>query len=244
MEPPPRSPTAQGLALSEWARCSKIRRRCANEKTVASREKPGKCFHYLPVVPHSKLSTFFISQGARREATRVSGGAPSLHRGDALASHHVSHRGEGMRLPACVSDGLPPAARRRALRPPPPPSPAPRLHGSTAHVPSLSAKRKNESKRNTRCVRHCVPPAAASRSPHRWVCVHLGVHTGASCINLEQRAANEAAFRFPDEAGWQPAGEAVQKNDAGTGCRDTALPVDVRPSARRRRNPPNHLRAC
>ena len=42
------------------------------------------------------------------------------------------------------------------------------------------------------------PPAA------RRVVIHFGVASSATCIRLEDRAFNEADFRVPDEAGWQP----------------------------------------
>ncbi len=32
----------------------------------------------------------------------------------------------------------------------------------------------------------------------------MGVDVGGCCFKLEQAAANEASFRVPDQAGWQP----------------------------------------
>jgi hypothetical protein len=73
-----------------------------------------------------------------------------------------------------------------------------------------------------------LDPACASVAPPPVVCVvHLGVHSGASCFHLERCAWNDASFRYPDEAGWQPQGEAVVSCEALGRCRATRLPVDA-----------------
>jgi pyroglutamyl-peptidase len=86
-----------------------------------------------------------------------------------------------------------------------------------------------------------TPPAAAAAAsaaaaavvvtaldPQPVVCVvHLGVHSCATCFHLERCAWNDASFRCPDEAGWQPHGEAVVSADPLGSCRATHLPVDA-----------------
>ena len=72
------------------------------------------------------------------------------------------------------------------------------------------------------------PASASAPSAHRWVCLHLGVHITAERIQLERRAANDASFRFPDEAGWQPQGLAVDAARDADAPLLTPLPVEAR----------------
>jgi pyroglutamyl-peptidase len=73
----------------------------------------------------------------------------------------------------------------------------------------------------------CKPPQAllASMLPSATVCLHLGVHSTCTQPLLELCAWNEASFRCPDEAGWQPQGESVDTGDSFGLCRHTSLPV-------------------
>jgi len=53
----------------------------------------------------------------------------------------------------------------------------------------------------------------------------LGVDEKSSQIKLENRACNEAKFRIPDQAGWQPDGIAIDRQKDCTFVRKTKLPV-------------------
>lgn len=67
--------------------------------------------------------------------------------------------------------------------------------------------------------------SAAGKQP--VVLLHLGVDNQRNCLNLELQAFNNATFRCPDEAGWQPSGLVIEQGQ-GLGLssvRSTALPV-------------------
>ncbi|WIA13414.1 hypothetical protein OEZ85_006994 [Tetradesmus obliquus] len=67
--------------------------------------------------------------------------------------------------------------------------------------------------------------SAAGKQP--VVLLHLGVDNQRICLNLELQAFNNATFRCPDEAGWQPSGLVIEQGQ-GLGLssvRSTALPV-------------------
>jgi pyrrolidone-carboxylate peptidase len=53
----------------------------------------------------------------------------------------------------------------------------------------------------------------------------LGVDEKSSHIKLESQAYNEAKFRIPDQAGWQPDGIAINRQEHCTFVRKTNLPV-------------------
>ena len=58
--------------------------------------------------------------------------------------------------------------------------------------------------------------------------LHLGVDSGAKGFKLERSAWNEAAFRVPDERGWQPASQPISERHGSTStCLRTRLPVRV-----------------
>lgn len=64
--------------------------------------------------------------------------------------------------------------------------------------------------------------------------LHLGVDSGAKGFKLERSAWNEAAFRVPDERGWQPASQPISERHGSTStCLRTRLPVRVRNVYRR-----------
>lgn len=71
--------------------------------------------------------------------------------------------------------------------------------------------------------------------PTRVFWVHLGVNSGASRFAIERRAVNEATFRCPDEAGWQPQKEMIAKEDGSLSfSRVTSVPVEWIAEALRR----------
>lgn len=51
-----------------------------------------------------------------------------------------------------------------------------------------------------------IPPDAHA------IWVHFGVHDGAKTFLLEAQAVNEADFRIPDEAGWQPSRQRINQH--------------------------------
>jgi hypothetical protein len=55
--------------------------------------------------------------------------------------------------------------------------------------------------------------------------LHLGVDTRGDHFKLERQAANEATFRVPDEAGWQPSRQLV--DDHPGLALDTRLLTDL-----------------
>eukprot|EP00243_Klebsormidium_subtile_P003646 TRINITY_DN17234_c0_g1_i1.p1 TRINITY_DN17234_c0_g1~~TRINITY_DN17234_c0_g1_i1.p1 ORF type:complete len:243 (+),score=13.97 TRINITY_DN17234_c0_g1_i1:497-1225(+) len=68
-------------------------------------------------------------------------------------------------------------------------------------------------------------PRGATQGKIIWI--HLGVNGGASRFALERRAYNEATFRCPDEAGWQPWKEPILPEDGPIDFfRQTVAPVD------------------
>jgi len=81
---------------------------------------------------------------------------------------------------------------------------------------------------------HAPPPAVATDLPStKPICkptdpinvwVHFGVDSKATEFRLENRAANDASFRIPDQKGWQPQGEAIVKGAPVSLC--TTLPID------------------
>ncbi|WIA33561.1 hypothetical protein OEZ86_006685 [Tetradesmus obliquus] len=72
---------------------------------------------------------------------------------------------------------------------------------------------------------HFVVTGFAGKQP--VVLLHLGVDNQRNCLNLELQAFNNATFRCPDEAGWQPSGLVIEQGQ-GLGLssvRSTALSV-------------------
>ncbi|KAL6767964.1 hypothetical protein ACKKBF_B37270 [Auxenochlorella protothecoides x Auxenochlorella symbiontica] len=59
------------------------------------------------------------------------------------------------------------------------------------------------------------------------VVVHLGVDKEATEYRLETYAANEASFRCPDQAGWQPSQESIDNSHPFASKLLTDLPVSV-----------------
>ncbi|KAK9843535.1 hypothetical protein WJX81_007794 [Elliptochloris bilobata] len=59
------------------------------------------------------------------------------------------------------------------------------------------------------------------------VLLHFGVDDKCEVdLKLEARAYNEATFRVPDESGWQPQGEPIDRDDAHAAL-ETDLPVGM-----------------
>ncbi|KAF6257168.1 hypothetical protein COO60DRAFT_35425 [Scenedesmus sp. NREL 46B-D3] len=65
--------------------------------------------------------------------------------------------------------------------------------------------------------------SAAGRQP--VVLLHLGVDNQRTGLNLELQAFNNATFRCPDQAGWQPNALAIEQGLGLTSVRSSALPV-------------------
>lgn len=57
--------------------------------------------------------------------------------------------------------------------------------------------------------------------------VHMGVDKEATEYRLETYAANEASFRCPDQAGWQPSQESIDDSHPFASKLLTDLPVSV-----------------
>lgn len=58
------------------------------------------------------------------------------------------------------------------------------------------------------------------------VWVHFGVHGTASTFKLERQAFNDANFRVPDQAGWQPHDQAIDPAHSLQHTLQTDLPVN------------------
>lgn len=67
--------------------------------------------------------------------------------------------------------------------------------------------------------RHPCPPGTTT------LCVHFGVDSKATTFRLEQCAYNEATFRVPDRAGWQPAQHLIEPALGLAHCLRTRLDV-------------------
>eukprot|EP00891_Asterochloris_glomerata_P006491 jgi/Astpho2/6491/Aster-06953 len=59
------------------------------------------------------------------------------------------------------------------------------------------------------------------------ILLHFGLDNEATCIKLEKQAKNEATFRVPDQAGWQPTSQTIIDRLGIDSRSRTDLPIDV-----------------
>jgi pyroglutamyl-peptidase len=64
-------------------------------------------------------------------------------------------------------------------------------------------------------------------APSTAVQLHLGVDGTATHFKLEQQAVNEAAFRVPDQKGWQPQQQCIDDHPGLTLSSRLATSLDV-----------------
>ncbi|WVZ57061.1 hypothetical protein U9M48_007499 [Paspalum notatum var. saurae] len=66
----------------------------------------------------------------------------------------------------------------------------------------------------------------SSTNQGQVILLHFGANSGSHRFALENKAANEATFRCPDELGWKPQRVPIVSSDGGIFCaRRTTLPV-------------------